>query len=69
MSPIEILNRKIVLKRQAVFIILEEVRTLQAIRNILRTLDFLEARISDGDPELSRVIDCANVVLDYLETR
>ena len=68
MSPIEVLSRKIVLKRQAVFIILEEIQTLRAIRNILRTMDFLESRISDGDPELSRAIDCANAVAKYLET-
>lgn len=69
MNQIETLNRHIFLKRQGFFLINGEIRLLRAKRDIARALEFLESRITaDDDTELSRTIDCATVVSEYLET-
>jgi hypothetical protein len=69
MKPVEVFNRKILLKRQAVFIIHDEIQILRAKRDVARALEFLESRIpADDSAGLNRAIDCAIFVSEYLET-
>jgi hypothetical protein len=65
MNEIAILKRRLVLKKQAVDLINEEVRDLQILLVLHKIKKHLEAKINQAfDPVLSRRLDCLNYLLD-----
>ncbi len=65
MTELEILKRKLVLKKQAVNLINEEVRDLQILLVLHRIKRHLEAKINQAfDPVLSRKLDCLNYLIE-----
>ena len=65
MNGKETLQRKIILKRQARGLILQEIHDLQIQLALLKICEYFESQISeDSDPILSRKIDCINYLLE-----
>ena len=65
MTEQKLLKRKIILKKQAVNLINEEVRDLQILLVLHKIKKHLEAKINQAfDPVLSRKLDCLNYLLD-----
>jgi hypothetical protein len=64
MDETRFIRRKILLKKQAVTLIAEEIRDLQDHLVLLRIKGRLESLMPDGDPLLSQKIDCLNFLLE-----
>jgi hypothetical protein len=65
MDEITLLKRKLVLKKQAVSLINEEVRDLQIRLALHRIKEHLEAKMNQGfDISLSRKLDCINYLIE-----
>jgi hypothetical protein len=65
MDEQKLLERKLVLKKQAVNLINEEVRDLQILLVLHKIKKHIETKINQPfDPVLSRKLDCLNYLLD-----
>jgi hypothetical protein len=65
MTELEILKRKLVLKKQAVNLINEEVQDLQILLVLYKIKKHLETKTNQTfDPVLSRKLDCLNYLLE-----
>lgn len=65
MGDIEIIERKILLKRQAIDVIVDEIRELKFRKTLLVEKGRMERKMEERfDPELSRKLDCCIYLLE-----
>jgi hypothetical protein len=65
MNEIAILERKLILKKQAVNLINEDVEDLQILLVLHKVKKHLEAKMNKAfDPMLSRKLDCLNYLIE-----
>lgn len=65
MTEIQNINRKILIKRQARRVMLEEIQELEFKLTLLQMKNILEAQMAKNfDPALSRKLDCISYLLE-----